>query len=83
MVPANGSVSYTLTVPVREDATGTTIDNAVTVNGSAGSHTAHDVDTLVIFRGGFESGEDGARIAAAPAAAKAAVNGKTKGKAKK
>jgi uncharacterized repeat protein (TIGR01451 family) len=83
VVPASGSVSYTLTVPVREDAAGTTVDNAVTVNGSAGSHTAHDIDTLVIFRGGFENGEDGAKIAAAPAAAKAVVKGKTKGKAKK
>jgi len=86
VVPASGSVSYTLTVPVRDDAAGTTIDNAVTVNGSAGSHTAHDIDTLVIFRAGFENGEDGALVApAAPASIKqpAVVNGKSKGKAKK
>jgi uncharacterized repeat protein (TIGR01451 family) len=85
VVPANGSVSYTLTVPVRNDAAGATIDNAVTVSGPGGSHTAHDVDTLVIFRGGFESGEDGAMVAPlAPAAITApVVKGKTKGKAKK
>ena len=52
------------------------------MNGPAGSHTAHDIDTLVIFRGGFENGEDGATVAPA-AINQPTVQGKTKGKAKK
>jgi uncharacterized repeat protein (TIGR01451 family) len=71
VVPANGSVSYTLSAPVRADAAGDTIDNAVTVTGPGGTHTADDIDTLVIFRGSFEADSDGANATpAAPQAAK-------------
>jgi uncharacterized repeat protein (TIGR01451 family) len=71
VVPANGSVSYTLSAPVRADAAGDTIDNAVTITGPGGTHTADDIDTLVIFRGSFEADSDGANATpAAPQAAK-------------
>ena len=49
------------------------VDNQVTVSGPAGTHTADDVDTLVILRSGFDPGEDGIERspqAPAPAAAK-------------
>jgi uncharacterized repeat protein (TIGR01451 family) len=82
VVPANGSVSYTLTAPVRTDAAGDAIDNAVTVTGAGGSHTANDIDTLVIFRGSFETDSDGA--SAVPVAPQATKTTKAaKGNAKK
>jgi len=59
-VPANGSVVYTLTAPVRTDASSGQVANQVTVTGPSGSHDATDQDTLVILRAGFESGDDGA-----------------------
>jgi uncharacterized repeat protein (TIGR01451 family) len=59
-VPASGSVVYTLTAPVRANASSGQVANQVTVTGPSGSHNATDQDTLVILRAGFESGDDGA-----------------------
>ena len=67
VVPANGSVSYALTIPVQQNAAAPAVLNQVTVTGPAGSHNASDTDTLVILRAGFEVGDDGAT--AAPAGA--------------
>jgi uncharacterized repeat protein (TIGR01451 family) len=55
VVPSQGSVTYTLIAPVRTDTSSGQVNNQVTVNGPAGSHSANDVDTLVIFRSGFEA----------------------------
>jgi uncharacterized repeat protein (TIGR01451 family) len=63
VVPANGSVSWTLTAPVRTDAAAGQVVNEVTVSSAAGTHGASDQDTLVILRGGFENGDDGANAA--------------------
>ena len=60
VVPASGSVSYTLTATVRSDAVSSQVNNQVTVTGPSGSHSANDLDALVIFRAGFEVGDDGA-----------------------
>jgi uncharacterized repeat protein (TIGR01451 family) len=58
IVPANGSIVYHLTVNVLADISDNQVDNQVTVSGPAGTHTADDVDTLVLFRSGFEQGEN-------------------------
>jgi len=68
-VAAGGSVTYTLTATVLADSTSSQVDNEVTVTDGANTHNAGDIDTLVIFRGGFENGDDGGNIiATAPAA---------------
>ena len=54
-VPSQGSVTYTLIAPVRTNTSSGQVNNQVTVNGPAGSHSANDVDTLVIFRSSFEA----------------------------
>jgi len=64
-VPANGSVVYTLTAPVRLDTNSATVENEVTVTGPSGNHSASDQDTLVILRAGFENGDDGASVPSA------------------
>ena len=75
VIPASGSVSYTLTAPVRADATTNEVNNQVSVTGPSGTHSANDIDVLVIFRGGFENGDDGAN--AVPGVAAAAPVSKT------
>jgi uncharacterized repeat protein (TIGR01451 family) len=68
-VPASGSVVYTLTANVLTSTPAATIDNQVTVTSGSGSHSADDVDTIVLFRAGFENGDDGASaVPGAPAA---------------
>jgi uncharacterized repeat protein (TIGR01451 family) len=68
MVPASGSVTYTLTATVLESSSSSQVDNSITVT-SLSAHQVDDIDTLVIFRGGFENGDDGGNIiAAAPGA---------------
>jgi len=63
-VPASGSVTYTLIAPVLDNAAGGSIVNAVTLTAAGdpdpSNNTASDEDFLVIFRGGFEAGDDGA-----------------------
>ncbi|HKE47577.1 MAG TPA: hypothetical protein VKB52_05905, partial [Rhodanobacteraceae bacterium] len=59
VVPASGTLSYTLTAPVRTDTSSGSANNQVTVNGPSGSHSANDQDALVIMRAGFETGDDG------------------------
>ncbi len=69
VVPGNGSVVYTLNANVLAQTPTEQINNQVTVTTSGGSQVVNDVDTIVIFRGGFENGEDGGNIiAAAPGA---------------
>lgn len=58
-VPANGQVSYLLSVPVRVDAQGTELTSEAMTNSSddpAGAD-ASDTDRLVVFRGGFEAAD--------------------------
>lgn len=69
VVPAAGAVTYTLTATVLDSSTAGQVDNEVTVTTGSGSHNAGDIDTLVLFRAGFENGDDGGNIiATAPAA---------------
>jgi uncharacterized repeat protein (TIGR01451 family) len=68
-VSAGGAVTYTLTATVLEGSQSSQVDNQVTVTTGSGPHQVDDIDTLVIFRGGFENGDDGGNIiATAPAA---------------
>jgi uncharacterized repeat protein (TIGR01451 family) len=70
-VPAGGNVTYTLHATVAADSTSASVTDSVTVTDAVGSHDASDTDTLVIFRGGFEAGEDGGTVApTAPAVVK-------------
>jgi len=62
VVPAHGNVTYTLTATVLADSTSSQVDNQVSVSGPGGNHTADDVDTLVIFRAGFELGDNGGNV---------------------
>jgi len=61
-VPAHGNVTYTLTATVLADSTSSQVDNQVSVSGPGGDHTADDVDTPVIFRAGFELGDNGGNL---------------------
>ena len=77
VVPAHGSVTYTLTATVLANGTSGQVDNQVSVSGPGGNHSADDVDTLVIFRAGFEPGDNGGNVTPAAPAGPAA---KTKSK---
>ena len=66
VVPAVGSVSYLVTAPVLPDAAGGDVVYTVTVT-SAGdpnpaNNTASDDDILVLFRSGFDPGNDGGSV---------------------
>lgn len=50
-LPANGSVDWLVAAPVREDAEGNDVTFSVTV---AGTVSVSDINTLVIFRDGFD-----------------------------
>jgi uncharacterized repeat protein (TIGR01451 family) len=50
-LPAHRSLSWLVSVPVRSDAAGSTIDFSV---GATGAASVTDTDTLVIFRDGFD-----------------------------
>jgi len=52
-VPANGNVTWLVTIPVLENAPGTTIDYVVSVTGAGVIAPQTDSDTLVLFHGGF------------------------------
>jgi len=68
-VTAGGTVTYTLTATVLDNSPSSQVDNAVTVTSILSAHQVDDIDNLVIFRGGFENGDDGGNIiATAPAA---------------
>jgi hypothetical protein len=61
-VPANGSVTWLVTVPVLADAPDTEVSYTVTLSGGGPDVIATDTDTLTIFRDGFDSAYgDGAR----------------------
>ncbi len=62
VVPAHGNVTYTLTATVLANSASSQVDNQVSVTGPGGSHSADDVDTLVIFRAGFELGDNGGNV---------------------
>jgi uncharacterized repeat protein (TIGR01451 family) len=88
VVPGSGSVTYTLTASVVAQTSSGQIDNQVTVTTGAGSHTVDDVDAIVLFRAGFEVGDDGGNVVpTAPAAhvqpVKAAVKKVSSAKQKK
>jgi uncharacterized repeat protein (TIGR01451 family) len=68
VVPAGGNVTYTLIATVLAGSTSGSVDNQVTVNGPSGSHSANDVDTLVLLRDGFDGGDGASAVPAAPAA---------------
>lgn len=63
IVPANASLSWTLSAPVLANAAGETVDNAVALSSTADTTPADnsfaDHDVLVLFRSSFESGDDG------------------------
>jgi hypothetical protein len=67
-VPAHGSVTYLLSVPVRADAEGVTVATGVQTSGPYAGYAANatDSDTLVIFRDGFDAADASARPAAEP-----------------
>ena len=64
VIPADESVSWALSAPVRLDAAGGSVENTVSLSsagdGNSGNNTATDFDWLVILRAGFELGDDGA-----------------------
>jgi uncharacterized repeat protein (TIGR01451 family) len=65
VVPGSGSVTYTLTANVLAQTSSATIDNQVTVTSTAGSQVVDDIDAIVLFRAGFELGDNGGNVAPA------------------
>lgn len=69
LVPAHGSVTYLLSVPVRADAGGSAVETTVRTSGAYDGYAASagDTDVLVLFRDGFDAADtlaDAAGLAA-------------------
>jgi uncharacterized repeat protein (TIGR01451 family) len=69
VVPAHGSVTYLLSVPVRMDAAGSAVETAVQTSGAYDGYAASvgDTDVLVLFRDSFDAADllaDAAALAA-------------------
>lgn len=58
-VPAHGSVTYLLSVPVRADAEGVSFETSVQTAGPYADYAANatDTDVLVVFRDGFDAAD--------------------------
>jgi uncharacterized repeat protein (TIGR01451 family) len=59
-LPAHGSAIYIMTARVAGGGSDTIV-NTVEIDGAGGTLTDTDSTTIVVFRGGFESGDDGAQ----------------------
>ncbi len=59
LVPAHGSVTYLLSVPVRADAGGSAVETAVQTSGAYAGYaaSADDTDVLVLFRDSFDAAD--------------------------
>jgi hypothetical protein len=58
-IPANGSVTWTVSVPLLSNTSADTADYRITLTGTNPSVSKADSDILVLFRDGFQANGDG------------------------
>jgi uncharacterized repeat protein (TIGR01451 family) len=66
VVPAGGSLSYTLTATVSKGLAAGSVTNQVIVSAASENRSASDTDVLVLLRAGFEDGNGADAVLAEP-----------------